>query len=145
MPVALAPEDLDQRVQGISAGLEGSGGFPQPVAEYLAPKYGYRPEVGSEARGRVIDVLGMLSRRLRTQQDSGSDYFLGGALSAVDVYSATFMALFQPLPPEQCPMPDFMRAALAGLDDETKQALDPILLEHRNRIYERHLKLPLEL
>ncbi len=134
-----------RRLLGVAAGLEGGGGFPKPVAEYLAPKYGYRPGIGAEAQQRVLDVLGMLAGRLRRQRDAGADYYLGADLTAVDVYSAAFMALLAPLPPEHCPMPDFMRAAMGTLDDATRDALDPILLEHRDLVYERHGKLPLEL
>ena len=41
------------------------------------------------------------------------------SLSAVDVYSATFMALFKPLPPEQCDMHPGVRAAFEWLDAPT--------------------------
>jgi len=47
------------------------------------------------------------------------------------------MALFKPLPPDQCPMPDAIRPAF--------ESLDPILLEHRDFIYDEHLELPLSL
>jgi hypothetical protein len=42
-------------------------------------------------------------------------------------------------------MPDMLRATFESGDPETDAALDPILLEHRDRIYERHLELPLSL
>jgi hypothetical protein len=66
-------------------------------------------------------------------------------LTAVDVYSATFMALFAPLPPERCAMASATRAAFEMRDAQTDAALDPILLEHRDRIYATHLELPLSL
>ena len=134
-----------RRLDGVAAGLEGRGGFPAPIAKYLGDKYGYREGIGSEAHSRTIELLRMLAARLRAQQQAGSGYYLGEALSAVDIYSATFMALFKPLPPEQCPMPEFLREAFETLDDETARALDPILLEHRDRVYAEHLALPLSL
>jgi len=63
----------------------------------------------------------------------------------VDVYSAAFTALFQPLPPDQCPMPDAMRAAFETMDDDTAKAFDPILVEHRDFVYREYLELPLSL
>ena len=36
---------------------------------------------------------------------------MGGTLSAVDIYSATFMAYFKPLAAEHSPMPDSIRSA----------------------------------
>lgn len=134
-----------RRLDGVAAGLEGRGGFPKPVAQYLARKYGYRDGIRPEARRRVLELLNMLAGRLRAQREAGSDYYLGDGLSALDIYSATFMALFKPLPPEQCPMPDSLRAAFETLDDDTSRALDPILLDHRDRIYAEHLALPLSL
>jgi hypothetical protein len=55
------------------------------------------------------------------------------------------MALFRPLPHEQCAMKPDTRAAFEALDEETKAALDPILFEHRDRMYAKHLELPLSL
>jgi glutathione S-transferase len=136
-----------RRLDGIarSFATDGAEGFALPIARYLAPKYGWRDGLGELARRRVIDVLGLLSRRLRAQQQRGSRYYFGGALSAVDVYSATFIAMFAPLPPEHCPMPDALRATFETMDDETRAALDPILVEHRDRVYAEHLELPLTL
>jgi len=134
-----------RRLDGVAAGLEGRGGFPAPVAKYLGDKYGYREGIGSEAHSRTIEILAMLAGRLHAQQEAGSEYYLGEALSAVDIYSAAFMALFKPLPPEQCPMPEPLREAFETLDGETARALDPILLEHRDRVYAEHLALPLSL
>jgi glutathione S-transferase len=126
-------------------GLKGEGGFPKPIAGYLAAKYGYRAEEADLYGRRVIEILGALAARLRAQRDSGSRFYIGESLSAVDVYSATFMALFKPLPPEQCPMPDFLRAAFEALDPETAAALDPILTEHRDFVYAEYLELPMRL
>jgi glutathione S-transferase len=136
-----------RRLEGVAAGLEGDGsrGFARPVAQYLGPKYGYRLGIGPEAHRRVLDVLGLLAARLREQQRKGSEYYLGDALTALDVYSATFMALFKPLPPDQCPIPELLRSAFESVDEDTARALDPILIDHRDRVYARHLELPLKL
>jgi len=133
-----------RRLQLIHAGLQNSGGFAEPVAKYLGRKYGYRPET-RDATARVVALLGLLAARLESQRARGSRYYLGGALSALDVYSATFMALFRPLPPEQCAMSGATRAAFETRDARTEAALNPILLEHRDMMYERHLELPLSL
>jgi len=37
------------------------------------------------------------------------------------------------------------RAAFSTLDEATKAALDPVILAHREMIYEKHLELPLSL
>src|SRR5262245_14874472 len=43
---------------------DGREGFPLPVAQYLAPKYGYAAEGASPARARVAEVLALLDRTL---------------------------------------------------------------------------------
>jgi hypothetical protein len=136
-----------RRLAGVQDSIDsnGSRGFPLPIARYLGDKYGHRPGCGDEVRRRVVDVLGMLARRLHAQREAGSDTLLGGSLTALDVYSAAFMALFAPLPPEQCAIPELLRSAFSSLDADTARALDPILLEHRDRVYARHLELPVQL
>lgn len=134
-----------RRNMGVHAGLSGEGGFPRPVAGYLAGKYGYRAEEAPLYESRVIEILGLLAGRLHAQRDAGHPYYLGSELSVVDIYSATFMALFKLLPPEHCPIAEPMRAAFETVDEVTRRALDPILLEHRDFVYRESLELPLSI
>ena len=134
-----------RRLQPVHAGLQKVGGFSGSVAAYLGRKYGHSPEAGAAAGARVAALLGMLAARLKAQHQAGSRYYVGDALTAVDVYSATFMALFRPLPHEQCPMDPRTRAAFETSDPQTDAALDDVLLEHRDRMYAQHLELPLAL
>ena len=90
-------------------------------------------------------MLGALAVRLKAQHAAGSDYFVGDALTAADVYAATAMALFKPLPQEVCEMVPATRAAFEALDPPTAAALDPVLLAHRDMMYARHLAMPLRL
>lgn len=134
-----------RRLQLIHAGLNGAGGFEPRAAQYLARRYGYSPQAGADAGARVAQLLGLLAGRLHAQQVMGSRYYLGNSLSAVDVYSATFMALLAPLPQAQCAMDPATRAAFETLDDSTRAALAPALLAHRDMMYAQHLALPLSL
>jgi glutathione S-transferase len=136
-----------RRLVGLHDGYETNGekGFPVPVADYLAPKYGFRAGGGAEARRRVVEVLGLLANRLHAQRDAGSGYYLGDGLTAVDIYSATFLVMFSPLDERRCPMPEMLRTVFEQMDDTTREALDPVLLQHRDRIYEQYLELPVEL
>ncbi len=134
-----------RRLQLVHAGLHNAGGFPERVSKYLGKKYGHSPEAGAAAGARVMALLRMLVARLKAQQQAGSRYSVGNALTAVDVYSSTFTAMFGPLPPEQCKMEASTRAAFASLDQETEAALDPILFAHRDMMYAQSLELPLAL
>jgi hypothetical protein len=55
------------------------------------------------------------------------------------------MAMFRPLPHDQCPMDATTRAAFETLDARTSAAIDPVLIAHRDRMYAQHLELPLSL
>jgi glutathione S-transferase len=134
-----------RRLQLVHAGLHNSGGFAERVAKYLGRKYGYSPEAGAAAKGRVTDLVGMLAARLKAQRAAGSSYYVGDSLTAVDVYSATAMAMFRPLSQAQCGMDPSTRAAFELRDPQVDAALDPILFEHRDMMYARHLELPLSL
>jgi glutathione S-transferase len=134
-----------RRLQLIHMGLRNSGGFPEHIAKYLGKKYGYTPETGVASTARVAELLGMLGARLKAQHEKGNRYYIGNSLTAVDVYSATFMALFGPLPQEQCAMSTSIRAAFETRDARTRAALDAILFKHRDMMYAEHLELPLSL
>ncbi|MBG9388541.1 hypothetical protein [Caenimonas aquaedulcis] len=134
-----------RRVQLVHAGLTGKGGFPERAAKYLAKKYGYTPEAGAASTARVVALLRMLAARLEAQRAAGSDYYVGDTVTAVDVYGAAVCALFAPLPEEHCAMRAETRGAFTTLDDETREALAPVLLAHREMMYARWLELPLRL
>jgi glutathione S-transferase len=132
-----------RRLQAVDASLRQRDGFSERVAGYLAKKYGYDAGRAAGYGVQVRALLGEFAALLRAQ--GGKSYYLGDTLSALDVYSATFMAMFKPLPQSQCAMDPGARAAFESLDDETRAALDPLLLAHRDMMYARHLELPLSL
>jgi glutathione S-transferase len=134
-----------RRLQLVHAGLQNAGGFPERVAKYLAKKYGWRPEAGAAAGGRVAQLLGMLAARLAAQREKGSAYYIGDSVTAVDVYSAAFMGMFAPLPAPQCEMDATTRTVFETRDALTAEALAPTLLAHRDMMYAQHLALPLAL
>jgi glutathione S-transferase len=134
-----------RRLQLVHAGLQAANGFSERVARHLGAKYGYRPDMGEHYGLRVEALLRMLAARLHAQRAAGLHYYVGDTAGAVDIYSATCMALFAPLPQAQCEMRASTRAAFETRDARTAAALDPILLEHRDRMYAEHLALPLSL
>lgn len=128
------------RLCTIAAGLESEGarGFPSFVAQYLAPRYGFVADRIPQARARIREALGLMDEAL------GSKEYFFGQLSALDIYSAAVFNTFDPLPEEQCPMMPPIRAAFESMKGESGE-LPPRLLAHRQRMYERHLALPIEL
>lgn len=107
--------------------------------------YGLRPDAVEAAPARVIGILTALARQLHRQRAAGSDYLVGDRLAACDVHWACFSQLVAPLSPAQCPvMPKALGAMFAAMPDAMRAALDPILIDHRERVWERHIGLPLD-
>jgi glutathione S-transferase len=110
---------------------------------HFARKFGHSAEAAARAPARVIQVLELLAGELHAQRRRGSRYLVGDSLSAADLMWAAFAAMFAPLPHEICPMSPGLRRMYTATDPRLLAALDPLLLEHRDFVYARHLELPL--
>ena len=107
-------------------------------------KYGCDDEAAvARAPRRCCEILALLADQLHRQQEAGSRFLVGESLTAVDVYWACFSNLFVPLPPEQSPMPDYIRPAYGNWDSsEGTKPVDPALLAHRDLVFQEVLGLP---
>lgn len=125
-------------------GLETDGqrGWPRPVADYLAPRYGYAPERVDAARARALAVLALLDRTLAESRARGHEYLLGAAPTALDIHCAVVLGVIAPLPEPECPMPAPVRRAFETLDEDVRAGVTEALLAHRALMYARHLVLP---
>lgn len=159
----LIPEDPEQRVRmhGLSQELMGEGGiawnarvaaiatsldpsndggWPAPVAQYLAQRYGDVEDGGASARRDLHASLAVLDAQLERSAPDGPYYF-GASLSALDIYSVAVIDALAILPDVDCPMKPSRRSAFlamgAGVD------VPPRLIEHRDMIHARHIPLPL--
>ncbi len=165
---SLIPRDPIERQTcfGISSDICGEGGWgwkrrlimgqrprdndrPAPTRPRLDPKVMKLAYGGSEAEAAIAaeylaEMLDNFAMRLERQGDKGSDYFVGNALTACDIHWACFSALFDPLPQEVNPMPDWLRPSYAYLGPVLEQHKHQILLDHRDLVFERHLGLPLD-
>ena len=159
---ALLPEDIDERmlVIGLSSEICSPGGFcwqarmlmlsaqAQRAGDQvdrfpMLKDYQYSPEAAGAALGKLQPILARLTAQLKAQQARGSDWLVGDSLTAVDVYWAFFSQLLRPLPAEICPMPNFLRKSYEMLEPLLDEPPAEILLTHRDRVLQRHIKLPL--
>ncbi|MGE0384711.1 MAG: glutathione S-transferase C-terminal domain-containing protein [Gammaproteobacteria bacterium] len=134
-----------KRLVMVDAGLAAlpAGDPGRPSMEHVGRKYGHSPDAAAHATDRIVEILGALDRQLREQQARGRQFLIGEHLTALDIYWATFAALFDPLPPDLCPMATAMRGAYANHDPRTRSALTRELIAHRDFVYRRYLELPI--
>ena len=106
----------------------------------MGSKYGYSREDAQRAGQRTAESLGALVAQLKAQYARGVQFFVGDHVSALDIYWVAFMNLLDPLPKDQCPIPDEWRPSFIATDPQIKVALDPLLYEHRDKIFNAHFR-----
>lgn len=127
------------RILTIDAGLETNGerGFHPQAADYLAKRYGYLKGRLDVARKRVTESWALLEKQL-----GDKPYYFGDRVTALDIHSAAAVNTFALLSEENCPMWAPVRAAFASMASELG-AVPAAIVAHRDRMYERHLELPI--
>ena len=149
----LLPDDLEQRadVLGLCAIVLGEDGLVWNMRimgdSPLARKYGYSEEASAAAPGKIAEVLGILDRRLEAQAERGSPYLVGDAVSAIDVYWATFSMCVMPTPTDIMPLTKqnkgMMRFFASNGDvPEIAQALSDRIREHQRYILTTYCETP---
>jgi glutathione S-transferase len=116
---------------------EGPGEFAQ--------KYNYRETEADLANSRVIAFMADLAEILKAQKGRRSDYIIGQSVTAADFYWAAFSNFVTLQPPEIMPIDPAVRPMFENTPAEITAAIDPILMEHRDRIMKAYFKIPHEL
>ncbi|MGO9604376.1 MAG: hypothetical protein ACLQAT_13445 [Candidatus Binataceae bacterium] len=122
-----------------------ASGKPPAGISKMGGKYGFNEGDAKVAGERTASSLRALAAQLKSQYQRGARYFVADTLSALDIYWTAFANLLDPLPKEQCPMPDAYRPGFTVTDPVVKAALDPLLLEHRSKIFAECFRNPMEL
>jgi len=106
----LIPLQIEARAEvfGLCAILLAEDGFIWNmrilVDSPLGQKYGFSTAASAAAPGKMAETIALLDRRLEAQSRRGSRYLVGDALTAVDIYWATFSMCVLPPPPEIMPV-----------------------------------------
>jgi glutathione S-transferase len=125
---------------------EGKRGFPLPIGQYLALRYGYTPDAGDRIRPRIERQLRAVRDRLAAQQALGHAYLGGARVSALDIYLATFLTPLTVISDQDCPqLAPVLRAAFGSAHEELGALVPAELLTHRKMVFERHLAWPIAL
>jgi hypothetical protein len=134
---------MEQAIAAIAPML--ASGNPPPQIARMGGKYGYNEADAKAAGERTAQSLKALDAQLKSQYARGVHFFVGDALSALDIYWTAFANLLDPLPKEQCPMPEAYRPGFTVNDPVVKEALTPLLFDHRSRIFGEYFRNPMEL
>ena len=160
---ALLPADLEQRalVIGLCREIAGERGLgwnkrlymlapmmgldePPEMTVRMAEKYGWTAQEFAASGVRIRACLAYFSERLGRQAELNSVYLVGTEVTAADFYLANFMGMLRPLPDSLNPMPDFLRQIYSKEEPDLDAGLDPLLFEHRDMMYQRHIDTPLD-
>jgi glutathione S-transferase len=155
----LVPENPAERIEvfGICREICGELGFgwnrridlARPAAgeepSVFAQKYSYRETEAALANGRVIALMAELAARLKRQKENGSEYLVGQSVTAADFYWASFSNFVILQPFEECPVNPAARPMFENTPAEILSSIDPILMEHRDRIMRDYYNLPIKL
>ncbi|MGH8517649.1 MAG: hypothetical protein ACREUE_09330 [Panacagrimonas sp.] len=133
----------NRRLQMFAPAMD-SGVAPEGI-QRMAARYAYSPQAAVAAGVRTAGSLRALAAQLRAQYARGVKYFVGDGLSALDLYWVTFANLLDPLPREKCAIPEDWRPGFVATDPVVVAAIDPLLIEHRDRIFAAHFRDPMEL
>ena len=160
---SLYPQDIDQRIQmvGIASEICNEGGMAwharmlmlnvtyQVHGDAVFEKnpmfreYGFSEAAVITAIERIEQILEYLAETIKSKKAAGSVYLVGDSMTAADIYWACFSNMLEALPHELNPMPDSLRQGWGALAKGIS-GYDPLLIEQRDAIFEKHLWLPLE-
>lgn len=156
----LIPLDEDDRAAmfGIAHALCGEDGFGWSArllmlhvmeqsnagvpVDHMRRKFSNGEPLDHAAR-RIASIFDMLARRLERQRARGSDYLVGDALTAADIYWTCFSNVVAAMDEDHCPMPAFYRDWSAACLALVGHPVPDILLEHRERVLRQHFILPM--
>jgi glutathione S-transferase len=164
---SLLPADMEERIRMVGlldelagenglawngrlimfAGLVDTYGEAAMAGNPMFAEYCYSPEAAAAATGRVIEVLDALTGQLQGQQAIGSHFFVGDTLTALDLYWAPFSQMLEVLPRERNPMPDAVHQWWSQVPKKISEAgyvVSPLLMAHRNHMFDEYFPNPLD-
>ena len=138
---SLVPDDMELRAEvfGLCAVVLSEDGMIWNMRNLidtpLGRKYGYSEEASAAAPAKIAAVISLIDRRLETQEQRGSRYLVGDALTAADVYWATMSITILPPPPEIMPL---TRQNERGLKYFARNSKIPVIAEALSKRIEDH-------
>ena len=113
----------------------------------LARKYGYSDEASTKAPNKIAEIIKLLDKKLKAQEEIGSKYLIGDSLSAVDIYWATVSMTVLPASLEIMPKTKQNEGMLLAFEGISKipqiaEATSELILSHRDYILKTYCETP---
>jgi glutathione S-transferase len=109
---------------------------------FLGGKYSLNAKQRSPL-DNIRECLALLDDQLARNQAAGSRFFVGDALSALDIYWAYGSIMVRLLPHEEMPVMTINRDMYLGMNEALAHDVPERLLEHRNFIFHEFLACPM--
>lgn len=107
----------------------------RPNVPIARMRFRYSPNTDmAAAENRILAILAHLDAALAANRAAGSDWFVGDAMTAADIYWTAFSNMFAPIAHERCPMPSYYRDSAVVQSDAVARAITPALLDHRDKV-----------
>ena len=100
--------------------------------------YLYDQAAVEPARQRILALMDYLTKHINK---SKSGYLIGDNLTSADIYYAYISNVIRPQPHELNPMPQGLRTSYQ-LVEKLFGKVPSVLIDFRDRIFEKHLELP---
>jgi len=113
----------------------------------LAQKYGYSEEASAAAPDKIAEVINLIDKRLKAQEDRKSRYLIGNSMTALDVYWATMSMTILPVPLEIMPKTQQNQGMLGFFEMNSKipeiaSALTDRIATHQQYILTTYCETP---
>ena len=113
----------------------------------LARKYGYSDEASTKAPNKIAEIIKLLDKKLKAQEEIGSKYLIGDSLTAVDIYWATVSMTVLPASLEIMPKTKQNEGMLLAFEGISKipqiaEATSELILSHRDYILKTYCETP---
>jgi glutathione S-transferase len=141
----LIPDNFARRAEmlGLCAVILGEDGMVWNMRimsdSPLAQKYGYSEHASAAAPGKVAEVINLIDTRLAAQEQQGSPYLVGNAISAVDVYWATMSMCVLVPPTDIMPVTQQNKGMLKYFGMNGQIPVIAEALSHRIEQHQRHI------
>lgn len=105
----------------------------------LSRKYGYSEAASTAAPAKIVEIISLIDSCLQAQAERGSQYLVGDAVTAADIYWATMSMSVTATPPEIMPVTRQNKGMLKFFASNSKRPEIAAVLTKRVEDHQRYI------